>query len=213
MLSKGGMTVPLRRPGVTGNPSSLMEDLHGVCGYTNIDLLFYQLIGDGVIITLDLDMIIDMNPGLLPLGVDIGLSRKGFKGGLIQGFKEGFTGPGQFFEGPFIEFCDQFTDGTIEFIEAKKGDMAESGQDPPFHHLHSDFHFCLVSRFSYPGRDDGTAVMGSHFLITGVEVGFIVAGLFDPRFKVVRNHDLGDPTEKDKCPAVGADPIGQGLSP
>ena len=113
---------------VTGYPPSLMEDLHRVCGETNIDLLFYQLIGDGVIIALDLDMVVHMNPGLLPLRIDIGVSRKWSKGGPVQGFEEAFARSGQFFEGSLIKFCDQFTDGAIELMEAEKGDIADSGQ-------------------------------------------------------------------------------------
>ena len=70
---------------MAGNASALVEDFNGLCGQTDVHLLFDKLIGDGVVMPFHLDVVIDMDPGFFPLCVYIGLSGKGFEGGSIQG--------------------------------------------------------------------------------------------------------------------------------
>ena len=84
-------------------------------------------------------------------------------------------------------------------MKAEKGDITEAGQNPAFHHLHSRFYLCFIPGFPYSGGNDGTPVMGSHLLLAGVEVRLIVAGPFDPGFKVIRDHYHGNPTKKAKA--------------
>jgi len=40
--------------------------------YAHIDLLFDELIGDAVVVAVDLDVVVDVDPGLLPVCIFIG---------------------------------------------------------------------------------------------------------------------------------------------
>ena len=74
---------------MAGNASTLVEDFNGLCGQPDLHLFFDQLIGYGIVMPFHLDVVIDMDPSLFPLCVDIGLSGKGFERGSIQGLVEG----------------------------------------------------------------------------------------------------------------------------
>jgi hypothetical protein len=58
------------------NTCALMEDLHGAGRDAYIHLGSQIAIGDGVVMTADIDMIIDANPCDLLFGVDIRLNRQ-----------------------------------------------------------------------------------------------------------------------------------------
>ena len=51
---------------------AFMETLHTVGGEPHIDPLADQGIGDGIIMLIDFDMVVDVHGGFLPFGVFIG---------------------------------------------------------------------------------------------------------------------------------------------
>ena len=52
---------------------ALEEDLHGSLRDAHLHLLLFDdLVGDRVVVPFHLDVIVDMDPGLFPLGIDIG---------------------------------------------------------------------------------------------------------------------------------------------
>ena len=64
------------------------EDFDGGGGESHLDLLFDQLIRDAVVMAIDLNMIVDIDPSLFPFGKLIGRIGERFQGGLVQGFEE-----------------------------------------------------------------------------------------------------------------------------
>ena len=89
VLGNGGVVALHMGSPVAGNASALVEDLDSLRGKADIDLFFDKLVGNGVVMPFRFDMVINMDPGLFPLGIDIGIYGKGFKGGPIEGFIEG----------------------------------------------------------------------------------------------------------------------------
>jgi hypothetical protein len=62
-----------------------------------------QLVGNTVVVAIQLDVVIDIDLGRFPLCKDEPMSWERLEGGFVQGFKEALTGPLEFFEGAVIE--------------------------------------------------------------------------------------------------------------
>ena len=80
---RGGHVRPFGRvsaspmdPEVRGDQAVLVEDLHGLGREPNVDLAAGQRVGDAVERVLDLDVVVDVDPGLAPLRVLVALGRK-----------------------------------------------------------------------------------------------------------------------------------------
>ena len=91
--------------------------------------------------------------------------------------------------------------------------MAQPCQDEALNDLHTNFHLRLILGFANPCRDDSHTIMGCHLLVGRVQGRFIAAGSGDPTFEVIGNDTGGDGVEIAKSPDMGADPVGQGLTP
>jgi hypothetical protein len=48
-----------------------MEDFHDVGTHADVELLADEGIGDGRIVALDLDVVVDIHPSSFPLGIEI----------------------------------------------------------------------------------------------------------------------------------------------
>jgi hypothetical protein len=72
---------------MAGHPSIPEQDLYGAFRESHIHLLFYELIGYAVVVVIDLDMIVDIDPGLFPFGILVRLLRKGLQCRLVKGFE------------------------------------------------------------------------------------------------------------------------------
>ena len=73
---------------MTGHPLSLSQDLHGVSGKPDVELLPSQFIGHAVVVIVDFDMVVDVDGGDLPLSVLVGFLRQGQSVRLIEQYKE-----------------------------------------------------------------------------------------------------------------------------
>ncbi len=67
------------------HPPVFEEDFHARGCETDIDLLSCQLIGDAVVVAVDLDMVVDIDPGLFPFGILVETRGKRFERGFIDG--------------------------------------------------------------------------------------------------------------------------------
>ena len=63
-------------PEVRGDPAVLVEDLHGLGRDPNVDLATAQRVGDAVERVRDLDVVVEVDPGLAPLRVLVALGRE-----------------------------------------------------------------------------------------------------------------------------------------
>ena len=91
--------------------------------------------------------------------------------------------------------------------------MAETRENPPFHHLHADLDFGCIPRTSRAGRDDRD-VIGLRELGGGpIEGGLLAMGPVHGGLEVIRDHDLGHSTKGCEGADMRPDPIGQPLAP
>ena len=63
-------------PDVRSDPAVLVEDLHGLGRDANVDLAATQRVGDAVERVRDLDVVVEVDPGLAPLRVLVALGRE-----------------------------------------------------------------------------------------------------------------------------------------
>ena len=96
---------------------SIFDDIFGDA---HVNLLFDQSIWDAVVVAIDFDMIIDIDPCLFPLGKGVRLARQRFECRLVNFFKHRSAAAGQFLEGPAIEFFEQLGNGVVEFGQAEE---------------------------------------------------------------------------------------------
>ena len=157
---------------------------------------------------IDLHMVVDVDPGFFPLGVLIGLSRKGLKGRFINGFIEFFTCGIELLEPTIVELGEFLTDRFVQFCQAEESMISEGCQDPALSHKDSGFHLGLVPGFSWPCGNDGGAVVFSQVLVGRVDVRLIAAGVGYPRFQIIRDEDVGYATEELEGMDVGSYPGG-----
>ena len=80
----------------------------------------HQRRGDAVVVTLDLDMRIDIHAGRPPLGIDVGLNREGLQGWAITVSNWACRQPGSFLKGWGLS-DRRGGDGGISSAKLKKG--------------------------------------------------------------------------------------------
>ena len=114
MLRQRGEPSFLVRVDMGSHPAASEEGFHGVLGEPDIELLFDQCIGHRVVMAIDLDVIVDVDPGLFPVGIDLGLNRERLQRRFIQALEAGTPAAGQFLERVRIELFQQFPDGPVE---------------------------------------------------------------------------------------------------
>ena len=73
VLGDGGVVALYHGSPVAGNASALVEDLDSLCSEADIDLFFDKLVGYGVVMPFCFDVVINIDPGLFPLGIGIGI--------------------------------------------------------------------------------------------------------------------------------------------
>src|SRR5262249_43329103 len=95
-----------------------------------------------------------------------------------------------------IEVSEQGANGAIEVRETEERVVAQPGQDPAFDEQDAGFDLGFVPGLVGPGGQNGGAVMGGEFGISGVEFRLVPAGGGDSRLQVVRDDELGDPTKE-----------------
>ena len=64
-----------RRAQVAGDALAAVQALHGGGGQAHVELATDEGVRDGVVVVLDLDVVVDVDPRLLPLGKHVLLQR------------------------------------------------------------------------------------------------------------------------------------------
>ena len=130
---------------------------------------------------MDLDVIVDMDSCLFPLGVFVRFDGQGAQGRFIQLLKQrARPGARQFLEGPVVERLEQRTDSTVQLGQGEALTPAQGGKNPALHHLYRDLGFRFVTGTAHPRRDNGYPVMRGQVLVGGVDIRLIPMRLAHP---------------------------------
>src|SRR4030067_1945404 len=153
-MSALAITSPMR-----GDSTTLEEDLQRGIRKPNIELLMDQLVRYVVIVVVHFDVIVDIDPGALPFGINIGMNRKMFQNSFFKGFKQEPTGAFELLKGTVIEGFELFCDSLFELAEAEEGSVSQRSQDPVLYLKHPGFDLGLILGFGHSGRNNDGPVM------------------------------------------------------
>ena len=128
---------------MAGDTLAAMEALDGEGGDAHVHLFFDERVGHGVVVAVHLDVIVDMDSCLFPLGVFVRFDGQGAQGRFIQLLKQGAPGARQFLEGPVVERLEQRPDGAVQLGQGEALTPAQGGKNPALHHLYRDLGFAL----------------------------------------------------------------------
>lgn len=206
MLCSGGMPVPVELPRMGSHSPVFEEDLHGAGGEAHINLLFYKLIGNAVVVSLDIDVVIDIDSGLFPFGILVRCAGQRLEGGPVDCLEELPAGAVHLLELAVVQLGELLSNGLIQLPQAEEALVSQGGGDPSLRDQDRRFHLGLVPGFSGPCGDDHSRVMPCHVMVGGIYIGFVAAGSGDPAFEIIRDDDLGDAAKKGKRLRMGGDP-------
>ena len=131
--------------GMRGNAVPPVHHADAVGAGVGLDLFPHQTMGHRVIVPVDLDMVVDIDRGLLHLGVDVGRRRQGSQRRALEALECLTPRTGQALEGTSVQLLEQRCNRRIELTEREEGMVAKAGQHPSLHHLNPDFRLRLVN--------------------------------------------------------------------
>ena len=114
-----------------GDALALMENLDAAGGQARLDLDAGEAIGDGIIVGVDVDVIVDADPTHAPLAVFVGLTRQRLERWAVDLFEQLAAGDA---EPPqallLIELRHEFAERGVDVGEAIKGPAPEPAEQP-----------------------------------------------------------------------------------
>ena len=193
--------------GMRGDPLPLVETLDGRGGEPGVDDLVHERKRDGVVMPVELDVVVDVDAGRLPLAVDEGLGGQRTEGGTIQALEE--LAPARLVlpHHAAVEVREQVVDARVQRGQREERLMPEPRQDPALGHQHARLDFRFVPSLPGPGRQDHGAGMLGELLVGALEPGLVATGHRDAALELVWDDGAGDPAKVDEGPLVAGDPI------
>ena len=135
------------------DPRAALEDLDRRRRETHVERLVHERIRDRVVVAIDLDVVIDVDAGLQPVGMDEALGRQRLQGGAIQLLEEvAPRASAVALHRTGIERRQQLADAGIERGETEEGLVPQARQDPALGDLDGDLDLRFVPRFRGPRR-------------------------------------------------------------
>ena len=195
----GGVAEADEAAQVTGHPAVSVQDLDGGRRGAGVDLLAGELVGDGVVVLVRLDVVVDVHPRLAPGAELVALTGKRAQRRSVEALEELLARTVHLLEGPGVQLLQAHGDGRVGLGQRVEAAVSEHGDDPSLGHEHSSFRFGLVPRLSRPRRDDRHGVVLGELLVGEVHVGLITMGPRHRRAQVVRHRDVRRAAEELQC--------------
>ena len=147
-----------------GDPAAFVEDLDRAGGDADIDGLAQQAVGHGVETGVDLDVVVETDPGAAPFGVFVRRLWQGPQRRPIEPFEELAAGSAEMAHDAGIQIGGQPAELLVELVEGEEGAVAKPRQNPTLDDLDADFDLGLVARLSRPGTPDALPLMLPAFI-------------------------------------------------
>ena len=140
-----------------------------------------------VVVLGDLDMVIEVDPTALLLGVFVGFGRQGLQ-------RSPARSPAA--DRPVVEIVEQGADRRVEIGQRKEASVPQPRQNPASDHLNPDLYFRFVAPLVRPRRDNRGAVMPRHVGVGPVDHRLVEGGLGDAGLQIVADRLPRDATER-----------------
>jgi hypothetical protein len=138
VLWHGGVAAAQAAQQMAGDPLAPVEQLDRALGDARLDLLAQQAVRHRVIMAVDIDVVVESDAALAPLGVDVGLDRQSGERRPVELVEQLAATDAEPAHRPAVELAEQLHDGGIELGQREEALVAQAGQDPALDHLHAD---------------------------------------------------------------------------
>jgi len=198
---------------MAGHAVPLVKKVHDLRTQPDVELRLDQRIGHGVVGAFDFHVVSNVDPGMFPFSLCIGVRWQGPEGGTVERLKQPLTRAREFFARTGMQGWHEGLEGRIDLSEGEEGVVPEPSENPALHDLHPGLPLGLIPGLGSARWEDGKAIMLREGSLGAIDLRFIAMGAAHGRFEMVRDDDLGDPTESRKGLDRRADPVGQPLRP
>ena len=173
-----------------------------------------EAVGNGVIVGVDIDVIVDADPAHAPLAVFVGLVRQRLERRAIDLLEQLAAGGAEPAKALLvIELCHELAKRGVDVGETGEGPSPQPAEQPSLDDQHRLLDFRLVAGLSRPRRQNGGSVMRRHLGVGPIDFRIVEAGLDDGGLGVVRHDELGNAADRLEGAHVSVDPVGQRLRP
>src|SRR5271166_7180709 len=152
-----------------GDAITLMEKLDGPCGDPRPKRLAQQRMRYRIIVTNDLDMIVETRSALLPFGVNVRRCWERLQGRSVCRVEQGAPARAQMPRYAVVECYEALPDRRVQLRQREEPPVPELGDDPSCRDLHGHFNLGLVARLPGPRRHDRHAVVRRHPGIAAID--------------------------------------------
>ncbi len=212
MLGNRGRTMWQSAAQMRGDPLAAEEYLDGLLGDASLDLLMHEVVRNAVVMLGDLDVIIEVDPAALPLGILVRLIRQGGERRTIELLEQLAPTSSPTSERSIVQIDKERVNCLVEGGEREEVAVAQACQNPAPDDLDPDFDLGFVARTIRPRWDDGGAVMAGEIGIGPVDHRLVKASPGDASLQIVAHRLPGGAAEIGKCPNMRGDPIRQALA-
>ena len=113
VLGHGGVAAASAAAGMAGHAPALVQKFHGIGRHSRLKLLFHQLIGDRVVVPVDLHVVVHVHAHRFPFGVLVGPRRQRPHRRTVQRLEQLTSATGQLLERPRIERLEPLANGLV----------------------------------------------------------------------------------------------------
>ena len=160
VLRDGRMTPGHIAAHVQPDAHTAQQHVDGRRRQAHVDGGVNQRMRDGVIVPVDLDVIIDIDAGVGPIGVDVAIPRQRLQRRPIEALEERAPRAAAVrFHRPVIEIDEQLGDPRVQRGQGEEGLVPQPRENPAFGDLHGDFDLRLVAGLRRSRGDDRRPVV------------------------------------------------------
>src|SRR5260370_906380 len=116
-----------------------------------LDLLAQQAVRHRVVMAVDVDMIVERDAALAPLGIDVGLDRQGRQSGPVEFVEQLAPADAEAAHRPAVELAEQRGDRAVQLGQGEEALVAQAGPEPAPRHPDPDPRPCPVAPGAPPG--------------------------------------------------------------
>ena len=171
VLGNGGVLPVPAGPQVDGDALAFVEDLDAAGGQARVDLGAGEAVGDGVIVRVDVDVIVDADPATAPLAVFVRLARQRVQRRAVDLLEQLAAGDAEPAQGlAFVELRHEFAERGVDVGETVEDPSPKPAEQPALDDQHGLLDLRLVARLSRPRRQDGGSVMRRHLGVGAIDL-------------------------------------------
>ena len=180
MIGHGRVVTPCGGAHVRGDALTASIDLDGCWREPRLHLLVDQRVRDRVVMTIDLDVIVDVDASLLPFAVDKRHKRQRPKSWTVDALEKIGAARLVHAHDPGVQFREQLGDALIERAQREEGLVAQTRQDPALGDLHAYFDLGFVPWMRRSSGQHRRAVVLRHLFVGTLDAGLYRHGLDTP---------------------------------